>query len=128
EEPAVSLCHLPPQMNRAFTRLGAVLDRRSALRVPVLLLGILLASGRRTCTSWFRAAGITDDFRPAYNTLWAIGQRAPNVAITLLPSLPPLLRGNRLWAAIDDTPTARYGPCIEGAGIHHNPTPGPAGE
>jgi hypothetical protein len=27
--------------------------------------------------------------------------------------------------AIDDTPTPRYGPCVEGAGIHHNPTPGP---
>jgi len=30
--------------------------------------------------------------------------------------------------AIDDTPTPRYGPFVEGAGIHHNPTPGPAGE
>jgi DDE superfamily endonuclease len=30
--------------------------------------------------------------------------------------------------AIDDTPTARWGPCIEGAGLHHNPSPGPAGE
>jgi hypothetical protein len=29
---------------------------------------------------------------------------------------------------IDDTPTKRYGPCVEGAGIHHHPSPGPAGE
>jgi Transposase DDE domain len=29
--------------------------------------------------------------------------------------------------ALDDTPTARYGPCVEGAGTHHNPSPGPAG-
>ncbi len=29
--------------------------------------------------------------------------------------------------AIDDTPSKRYGPKVEGAGIHHNPTPGPAG-
>ena len=29
--------------------------------------------------------------------------------------------------AIDDSPTKRYGPHIEGAGKHHNPTPGPAG-
>ena len=29
--------------------------------------------------------------------------------------------------APDDTPTKRYGPCVEGAGVHHNPTPGPAG-
>jgi hypothetical protein len=33
-----------------------------------------------------------------------------------------------LLLAIDDTPTPRSGPCVEGAGIHHNPTPGPAGE
>ena len=39
-----------------------------------------------------------------------------------------MLAGRRLRAAIDDAPTARYGPCVEGAGIHHNPSPGPAGE
>lgn len=124
----MSLCHLPLRLTSAFARVGACLDCRSALHVPVLLLGILLAEGRRTCTSWFRAGGITDDFRPAYNTIWAIGKRADRVASALLPALPPLLRGNRLWAAIDDTPTSRWGPCIEGAGIHHNPNPGPAGE
>lgn len=30
--------------------------------------------------------------------------------------------------ALDDTPTKRYGPKVEGAGIHHNPTPGPSGQ
>ena len=46
----------------------------------------------------------------------------------------PARRPSRCWTpsacslAIDDTPTARYGPCVEGAGIHHNPSPGPAGE
>jgi hypothetical protein len=30
--------------------------------------------------------------------------------------------------AIDDTPTKRYGPEVEGAGIHHHPSPSPAGE
>jgi hypothetical protein len=30
--------------------------------------------------------------------------------------------------AIDDTPTARYGPKVQGAGIHHTLTPGLAGE
>jgi hypothetical protein len=34
--------------------------------------------------------------------------------------------GERFLFAIDDTPTKRYGPRVEGAGIHHNPTPGPA--
>src|SRR5208283_5164987 len=31
----------------------------------------------------------------------------------------------RLLFALDDTPTQRYGPQVEGAGLHHNPTPGP---
>ena len=40
----------------------------------------------------------------------------------------PLLKGAaRLTLALDDTPTKRYGPQVQGAGIHHNPTPGPAG-
>ena len=29
---------------------------------------------------------------------------------------------------IDDTPTPRYGPLVQGAGIHHNPCPGPANQ
>jgi hypothetical protein len=29
--------------------------------------------------------------------------------------------------ALDDTPSKRYGPEVEGAGLHHNPTPGPSG-
>ena len=28
---------------------------------------------------------------------------------------------------MDDTPTERYGRYVQGAGVHHNPTPGPAG-
>jgi hypothetical protein len=36
--------------------------------------------------------------------------------------------GTRIVLALDDTPTKRYGKFVEGAGIHHNPTPGPAGQ
>ena len=39
-----------------------------------------------------------------------------------------MLSGPRLTVALDDTPTPRYGPEVEGCGIHHNPSPGPAGE
>jgi hypothetical protein len=40
----------------------------------------------------------------------------------------PLVSGvERLTLAMDDTPTPRYGPHVQGAGIHHNPAPGPAG-
>jgi SRSO17 transposase len=121
-------CPLPPFVATCFARLATALDARSAARLPALLLGLLLARGRRTCTSWFRAAGITADFRRAYNVVGSCGRRAGPVAVRLLPTLDPLLEGDRLVVAIDDTPTQRYGPQVEGAGIHHNPTPGPAGE
>ena len=122
------LSHLPPLLTSAFSALAHWLDRRSAARVPLLLLGILFARGRRTVTSWFRACGITDDFRPAYNTVCSIGRRADDMAASTLHAVGPLLDKKRLRLAIDDTPTPRYGPEVEGAGIHHNPSPGPAGE
>ena len=33
---------------------------------------------------------------------------------------------NRLVLAVDDTPTPRYGSHVQGAGVHHDPCPGPA--
>jgi DDE superfamily endonuclease len=123
------LSHLPPWLSAVFHRFAVWLDRRTALRLPTLLLGILLASGRRTATAWFRAAGITDDFRPAYHTIYAVGRRVERLALDAwCTARPCLLRSRRLVLAIDDTPTARYGPQVQGAGLHHNPTPGPAGE
>ncbi|HXG12135.1 MAG TPA: hypothetical protein VNK04_20440 [Gemmataceae bacterium] len=42
------------------------LHARSARRVPVLLLGLLLAQDRRrTVTSWFHAAAVGHDFPPS---------------------------------------------------------------
>ena len=124
----MTFSQLPAFLATCFTRLATALDARTALRLPLLLTGILCAGGRRTCTAWFRAADIGDDFRNAYTVVWACGRQAKSIAARLLPTLDPLLTGPRLLVAIDDTPTARYGPCIEGAGLHHNPSPGPAGE
>jgi len=124
--------HLPAPLSAWLSDIAAALDRRSAPRLVLLLCGALFARGRRTVTSWFRAAGITTEFRPAYSALWAAGRRAEALAHRLLcRAVAPLLRrapGAHLLFAIDDTPAARYGPCIQGAGVHHNPSPGPAGE
>jgi hypothetical protein len=122
------LSYLPALLATCFSHLAACLDCRSAVRLPVLLCGILFARGRRTVTSWFRPAGITDDFRNGYTTVWACGRHTERMAYTILNMVEPLVSGERLVVAIDDTPTPRWGPYVEGAGIHHNPTPGPAGE
>jgi hypothetical protein len=123
----MSLSQLPPLLASAFLTLAFWLDRRSGVRLPRLLLGILFARGRRTVTSWFRAAGITDEYRPAYHTVCAVGRQVNSLACTTLLAVQPLLDPRRLTVAIDDTPTPRYGPKVEGSGIHHNPSPGPAG-
>jgi hypothetical protein len=126
------LSQLPAPLSAWLTDITAALDRRSAPRLLLLLVGALLAKGRRTVTSWFRPVGITTDFRRAYAALWAAGRRVDALSYRLLGVvLKPLMRRvgeASLRFAIDDTPTARYGPWVQGAGIHHNPTPGPAGE
>ena len=120
--------HLPPFLTSAFAALAQWLHKSTAARLPLLLAGILLAKGRRTVTSWFRAAGITDDYRQGYVTVCAVGRAAADMALSVQAAVRPLLDPKRLLTAIDDSPTSRYGPLVEGAGIHHNPSPGPAGE
>ena len=40
-------------------------------------------------------------------------------------ALRPIDPDGPLRFALDDTPTQRYGPHVQGAGVQHNPTPGP---
>jgi hypothetical protein len=94
-----------------------------------LLVGAVLARGRRTVTSWVRAAGLSDGYRPCYTAVAAAGRRTDLIAARLAHHvIQPLVAGHdRLTLAFDDTPTPRYGRKVQGAGVHHNPTPGPAG-
>ena len=107
--------------------LAAGLHGRCRWRLPVLLTGILFARGRRTVASWLRAAGVTDGWKAYYYFISGVGRKSESIAGQLLQLLRTHLPiGPRLLFALDDSPTARYGPQVEGAGIHHNPTPGPA--
>ena len=112
-----------------FTRLASVLDCRSAPRLALLFLGAVLARGRRTVTTWIRAANLSGRYQSCYIAVAAAGKKADSIARRLLIEVVrPLLKGaTRLTLALDDTPTKRYGRHVQGAGIHHNPTPGPAG-
>src|SRR4051794_7501600 len=112
-----------------FSWLAAALDRRSAPRLALLFLGAVLARGRRTVTTWIRAAKLGGQYQPCYIAVAAAGKRADRIARRLPTEVvTPLLKGaERLTLALDDTPTKRYGPHVQGAGVHQNPTPGPAG-
>jgi hypothetical protein len=127
----MSLSTLPPDLSAWFFLLAQLLDARQHDRCLLLFLGLLFARGRRTVTTWLRAAGLSRQFRPGYYLLGSLGRRTERIARCLLLRIAvPLLVGNQphLLFGLDDTPTARYGPKVQGAGIHHNPTPGPAGD
>lgn len=106
----------------------SMLDSRTAFRFSIILVGILIAKGRRTASSWFRAAGVKDDWDRFYDALGTIGRNLFPVAIPLIRSIvckfDPGPEGH--WTlALDDSPTRRFGRHVEGANVHRNPTPGP---
>ena len=98
-----------------------------SLAAAGLAPGYSVCPGHRTVTTWLRAAGISDDYQDYYYFLAAVGRKSESVATRLLVLvLCRLPLPTRLLCIIDDSPTKRYGPKVEGADIHHNPTPGPA--
>jgi hypothetical protein len=121
--------HPTPAPCHWFSRLASALDPRSAPRLARLFLGAILARGRRTVTSWIRAVGLSPEYRRCYTTVSAAGKRTDLIAGHLAHAVvkPLVADAGRLTFALDDTPTQRYGPHVQGAGVHHNPTPGPAG-
>ena len=90
---------------------------------------MMLADDRRVAASWFAAAGVGDDWDRFYDCLISIGRNASSLAvpvvIAVLRKLDPGPDGHIVIGG-DDSPTKRYGRHVEGAGVHHNPTPGPA--
>lgn len=106
-----------------------MLHARIAFRLPIILAGMLLAKGRRTASAWFRAAGVQDDWDRFYDALVSIGKDISSLKLSLLMAIVARFDPgpDGYWTmAVDDSPTKRYGRKVEGANIHHNPTPGPA--
>src|SRR5512135_833400 len=122
---------LPASVVVGITALAGVLDARQQARFLKLCGGLLFARGRRPVASWLRACVAGRDYQRSYYLLGSIGRKAADLAGGVLrvlqDRLPPDCNGAPLVFAIDDSPTKRYGPHVEGAGKHHNPTPGPAG-
>src|SRR6516164_7793976 len=118
---------LPPEIVLWVTQLATPLHARHAWRLLPLLRGLLFAKGRRTVAAWLRAAGLGHDYKRYYYFLGALGHKTRFLAALLLRRVADVVApGERILLGLDDTPTKRYGPHVEGAGIHHNPTSGPA--
>jgi len=118
---------LATQVAQWSTFIFVTLDARTQPRMIPLLVGALFTQGRSTVSRWIAAAGVGADFRRYYYALGSLGRKTPSVAtmiwhvIQRVVPLPP-----RIVLALDDTLTKRRGPKVEGAGVHHNPPPGPA--
>ena len=83
--------------------LAAGLHARNRWRLPVLLTGILFATGRRTVSSWLRAAGVSDDFCDYYYFLTSVGHKTNSIATQLVALiLRELSLPDRLLLVIDD--------------------------
>lgn len=107
--------------------LAAGLHAGNRWRLPVLLFGMLFAHGRRTVTTWLRAAGLSIHYQDYHYFLAALGRTTESVATRLVfLLLERLSLSERVLLIIDDSPTKRYGPHVEGADVHHNLTPGPS--
>jgi hypothetical protein len=120
---------MPATLSALLTPLSARLDRRIRPRFWSIFFGLLLCrEKRRTASAWFRAAGIGADFRRAYDALGSVGRRVRSLGSVLLTATDRVAGPTdvRCVFALDDTVTKRYGPHVQGAGVHHNPTPGPA--
>jgi hypothetical protein len=117
-------------MHALVSALFGSLHVRTATRLTILCAGMLLADDRRTVTAWLHAGGVLDDWDRFYDCLKSLGRVTNVVAkillIILVKKFAPIA-GERILFAIDDTPSKRYGKHVEGCGVHHNPTPGPAG-
>ena len=109
--------------------LSSALHQRSAWRLSIILIAMLFAKGRKTITSWLRAAGINQCYKAYYYFIGSLAQKTQNIATELLEIMIRRIykNTNTILAAIDDSPTSRYGPKVAGAGIHRNPTPTPDG-
>ncbi len=122
---------LPALLLVWITALAGTLDARQQARFVQLCTGLVFARGRRTVTRWLRACGVGRDYKRYYYLLGSVGRKTTAIAGVLLRILLKRLPGDGpttpLVFAIDDSPTKRFGPHVEGAGKHHNPTPGPAG-
>jgi hypothetical protein len=121
--------HAPSEWKDWSDWLAAGLDGRCRWRLPFVMTGLIFGQGRRVVAAWVRAAGLQSDYRGYYYFLQSVGRRWEELGRRLFVLvLDRVLKDQpRVVVAIDDSPTKRYGPNVQGAGLHHDPTPGPAG-
>ena len=124
----MEVSHRLQQFSQAVQAVAAKLSSRASWRLWVVVVGMLVATGPRTVAAWLRAAQVRQRWRSYYNLLCQIAHKISELAeIVFEPVSFHLQELPYVVFVLDDTPTKRYGRHVQGAGLHRNPTPGPAG-
>ena len=120
---------LPDSRQVIAAAVAIALHRRPGWRLHLVVIGILFAKGRKTITSWLRAAGIVRQYKAFYYFIGAMGGKTETIATVLFEIMIGRIfqKQNRVLTAIDDAAATRYGPKVQGAGIRRNPTVTPDG-
>jgi len=115
--------------NPGVVDLCYVLHQRSTWRLAVILTTMLFAKGKKNITRWLLAAEINRCYKAYYFFVGSLAQKTENIATKLFEIMIRRIykNTNTVLTAIDDSPAARYGPQVAGAGIHRNPTTTPDG-
>ena len=124
----MTLASLPPTWQGWIAAFQAPLHDRLAWRLEPIMLGVVMAKGRRTVTSWLRAAGLQKGWQDYYYFLAAVGQACECMAMLLCSLLVryTCCRRDLSCSAVSTTPQPNATAPKARAGLHHNPTPGPA--
>jgi len=77
----------PDFWNVTVTALCCTLHQRSAWRLSILFATMLFAKGRKTVTSWLRAAGIHHGYKAYYYFIGSLVQKIENTATATTVSL-----------------------------------------
>jgi hypothetical protein len=107
-------------------------ERRHTVRAKVQLCGAVASMAavqdRRTASAWFVAAGVQNNWDRFHDCLISIGRKSRQIATVVLGLVVTKFApgpGDRIVVGLDDSPTQRFGRHVEGAGVHHHPTPEP---
>ena len=114
---------LPSALEPVFMNLSVAFTEPTAARMAVLMVGMILARGRRTITAALRVMGwLADGHFSAYHRLfsrspwsvWTLGQVLARLIIELFPA------GEPIPIAVDETTAEHKGPKVYGKGCHRD--------
>ncbi|MEZ6064590.1 MAG: hypothetical protein R3B90_02530 [Planctomycetaceae bacterium] len=122
--------HAPQDWNHSIDWLAARCTGGCRGGWRQLPLGVLFAGGQRVVAAWIRARVSAPGLsRTATTSCRASAGGGGTSAGGCCARAAEGAEGPRAGAAGDRRlPTKRYGPKVQGAGIHHDPTPGPTGK